>query len=225
MRYAEPDIAGLTELAVERLLESHPSAPIALLGSGHLVVEVDPSMLVRVDAVSLIGDGLRVRRLPRRLPGGAELGEGPLAIVDGRGKVIFAQGEGRFHIVRLRRDRCYFREDALWVADASLHWEVGVMPGSRSGAGLGAGNEAGELFVRVSGDGVIALRCAGDLVAVKVSPERAQRVFPSALLGWIGDVVAIAEPGHPYLRCEGEGAILLDLQGGARHPDADRGVG
>ncbi len=217
MRYAEPDIAGLTELAVDRLLESHSSAPIAFLGSGHLVGEVDPSMLVRVDAGGLTGDGLRVRRLPRRLPGGPELGEGPLAIVDGRGKVVFARGEGRFHIVRLRRDRCYFREDALWVADPSLHWEVGVMPGSRVGDG------DGELFVRVSGDGVIALRCAGDLVAVKVTPERAQRVFPSALIGWIGDVVAIAEPGLPLLRCEGEGAILLDLEGGADSSGVDRG--
>ena len=205
MRYAEPDIAGLTELAVERLLENHPSASIALLGGGHLVVEVDPSMLVRVQSVSLIGDGLRVRPLPRRLPGGAEPGDGPLAIVDGRGKVVFARGDGRFHIVRLRRDRCFFREDALWVADPSLHWEVGVMPGSR-----GADGE-GELFVRVFGDGLIALRCAGDLVAVKVSPQRVQRVIPSALIGWIGDVIAVAEPGLPYLRCEGEGAILLDL--------------
>jgi len=214
VRFAEPDIAGLTELAVDRLLETLPSAPIALLESGHLVVEVDPSMLVRVDAISLISDGLRVRRLPRRRPGGAEPGEGPLAIVDGRGKVVFARGDGRFHIVRLRRDRCYFREDVLWVADPSLHWEVGVMPGSRREDG------EGELFVRVAGDGVVALRCTGDLVAVKVTPERAQRALPAALIGWIGDVIAISEPDLPYLRCEGEGAILLDLATG---PDPGRG--
>ncbi len=205
MRIAEPEIAGLTELAVERLLEGPASAPISLLGSGHLLVEVDPAMLVRIDSASLVGDGLRVRRLPRRAFGGAEEGDGPLAIVDGRGKVIFARAEGQFHIVRLRRDHCYFREDALFAADPSLQWEVGVMPGSRSDQGEGAA------FVRIVGDGVIAIHCRGDLVTVKVTPERAQRVLPGALLGWIGDVVALAEPGLPGLRCEGQGAILLDL--------------
>ncbi len=217
MRIAEPEIAGLTELAVERLL-GESASPISLLGSGHLVVEVDPAMLVRVDSASLIGDGLRVRRLPRRAFGGAEEGDGPLAIVDGRGKVIFARTEGHFHIVRLRRDHCYFREDALFAADPSLQWEVGVMPGSRAEQGEGAA------FVRIVGDGVIAIRCRGDLVAVKVTPERVQRVLPGALLGWIGDVVALAEPGLPGLRCEGEGAILLDLAVESRDSEDPEGA-
>jgi hypothetical protein len=218
VRFAEPEIAGLTELAVERLLDvsrdvrgdrkpGGQQAPFALLEGGHLVVEVDSAMLVRIDAVTLIGDGLRVRRMPRRVAAGDVPGDGPLAIVDGTGGVVFARAGGTFHVVRLRRDRCFLREAALWAAEPSLHWENGVMPGTRDGDGEGDGAP----FIRIHGDGVMALRSVGDLITVKVTPERAQRVDPAALIGWIGDVVALAEPGLALLRCEGEGALLLDL--------------
>lgn len=218
MRFAEPEIAGLTELAVERLVDAREGGPFALLEGGHLIVEVDSAMLVRVDAVTLIGDGLRVRPLPRRIAAGDAPGDGPLALVDGRGGVIFAREGGTFHVVRLRRDRCFLREAALWAAEASLHWEHGVMPGTRGADGEGEGAP----FVRIHGDGVVALRTVGDLITVKVTPERAQRVEPSALLGWIGNVVALAEPGLPLLRCEGEGALLLDLANHRAAADAKR---
>lgn len=208
MRFAEPEIAGLTELAVARLLRgAEAGRSISLLEGGHLVLDVDPAMLVRVDAAALIGDGLRIRRLPRRGPGGVELGPGPLALVDGQGTVVFARGPGAFYITRLRRDRCYLREDALWAAEPSLHWELGALPGTRHDDA-----PEGALFARVAGDGVLALRTQGDLLAVKVAPGRSQRVDPGALLGWIGDIVAIGEPELRQLRCEGEGALLIDLR-------------
>ena len=41
---------------------------------------------------------------------------------------------------------------------------------------------------------------------------RVQRLVDAAGVGWIGDIVAIGEPELRQLRCEGEGALLIDLR-------------
>jgi hypothetical protein len=61
---------------------------------------------------------------------------------------------------------------------------------------------------------MVALRVAGELVAVKVSPERPHRVHASGFVGWVGNVVPAAERRSPFLRCEGEGAVFVALPGG-----------
>jgi hypothetical protein len=58
---------------------------------------------------------------------------------------------------------------------------------------------------------MVALRVAGELVAVKVSPERPHRVHAGGFVGWVGNVVPSAERGSPFLRCEGEGAVFVAL--------------
>ena len=116
-----PDIARLTEFAVGRLLAPAASPGLSLLEGGHLLVTVDGEMLIRLDAVAVIGDGLKTRRIARRVRGESEAVEdGPLAAIEGLGQVIFARRGGSFHVLRLRRDLAYFREDAVWAFEAGL---------------------------------------------------------------------------------------------------------
>ena len=107
--------------------------------------------------------------------------------------------------MRLERDLCFFVEPLLWALDATLMWDVGMLPGSRAGKPIP--------LVRVAGEGMVALRVAGELVAIKVSPERPHRVHSSGFVGWVGNVVPAAERGSPFLRCEGEGAVFVALPG------------
>lgn len=209
MQSPPPDIARLTEFAVGRLLAPAASPGLSLLEGGHLLVTVDGEMLVRLDAVAVIGDGLKTRRIARRVRGESEaLEEGPLAALEGLGQVIFARRGGGFHVLRLRHDLAYFREDAVWAFEAGLKWDHGLMPGSRGGDPLP--------LVRLAGDGLCAIHARGEVITLKVTPERPQRVAADALIGWIGAVVVIAEGSAPWLRCEGEGALIVELAALAR---------
>jgi uncharacterized protein (AIM24 family) len=75
-------------------------------------------------------------------------------------------------------------------------------------------------LVRVAGEGMIALRVAGELLAIKVTPERPHRIHADGFVGWIGNVVPAAEPNSSFLRCEGEGAVFVALP--ANQSDARR---
>jgi uncharacterized protein (AIM24 family) len=82
-------------------------------------------------------------------------------------------------------------------------WDVGMLPGSRGDRNIS--------LVRVAGEGMIALRVAGELLAIKVTPERPHRIHADGFVGWIGNVVPAAEPNSSFLRCEGEGAVFVAL--------------
>ncbi|MEZ4452330.1 MAG: AIM24 family protein [Nannocystaceae bacterium] len=206
MATSSPEIAPLTEFAVDRLLPPESTPGITLLEGGHLQVVVDGEMVVRLDAVAVIGDGLKSRRIARRIRGESdEVTEGPLAALEGRGAVIFPRRGGGLHVLRLRHDLAYFRESALWAFESSLRWEHGLMPGTRGGEEVP--------LVRLGGDGLCAVHAGGSVVTIKVTPERPQRIAADALIGWIGSVVVIAEGAASLLRCEGEGAVLVELAG------------
>ena len=85
------------------------------------------------------------------------------------GYLIISRENERFYPLRLERDLCFFVERLLWALDATLVWDVGMLPGSRGSTNIS--------LVRVAGEGMVALRVAGELVAVKVSPERPHRAI------------------------------------------------
>jgi hypothetical protein len=206
---ASSQIPGVTTFAAKRLLTPEPGTEsISLTAEGHLLVNVAGETMTRTDALLLCSENLEIRPLNRRMQGRAV----PdvfrrLASLEGEGYLIISRENERFYPLKLERDLCFFVEPMLWALDASLMWDVGMLPGSRGYANIS--------LVRVAGEGMVALRVAGELLAIKISPERPHRVHADGFVGWVGAVVPAAERGSPFLRCEGEGAVFVAL------PNAD----
>ncbi|EDM78896.1 hypothetical protein PPSIR1_03468 [Plesiocystis pacifica SIR-1] len=209
------EIPGVTSFAFSRLLTPEPGTDsISLTREGHLLVNVAGETMTRTDALLLCSENLEIRPLNRRMQGRAV----PdvfrrLASLEGEGYLIISREDERFYPLRLERDLCFFVERTIWALDASLMWDVGMLPGSRGGANI--------TLIRVAGEGMVALRVSGELVAIKVSPERPHRVHHDGFVGWVGNVVPSAERGSPFLRCEGEGAVFVALPEGPARPVED----
>ncbi len=200
-----PPILGVTTFAGNRLLTPEPGTDsLSLTADGHLLVNVSGETMTRTDALLLCSENLEIRPLNRRMQGRAvpEVFR-RLASLEGEGYLIISRENERFYPLRLERDLCFFVEPLLWALDASLMWDVGMLPGSRGDRNIS--------LVRVAGEGLIALRVAGELLAIKVTPERPHRIHADGFVGWIGNVVPAAEPNSPFLRCEGEGAVFVAL--------------
>ena len=202
-----PDIPGVTSFAFGRLLTPEPGTEtLSLTREGHLLVNVSGETMTRTDSLLLCSENLEIRPLNRRMQGRAV----PdvfrrLASLEGEGYLIISRERERFYPLRLERDLCFFVEPLLWALDATLMWDVGMLPGSRGTSNIS--------LVRVAGEGMVALRVAGELVAVKVSPDRPHRVHRDGFVGWVGNVVPSAEASSPFLRCAGEGAVFVALPG------------
>lgn len=202
-----PPIPGVTTFAANRLLTPEPGTDsLSLTSDGHLLVNVTGETMTRTDALLLCSENLEIRPLNRRMQGRAvpEVFR-RLASLEGEGYLIISREHERFYPLRLERDLCFFVEPLLWALDASLMWDVGMLPGSRGSRNIS--------LVRVAGEGMIALRISGELLAIKVTPERPHRVHADGFVGWIGNVVPTAEANSPFLRCEGEGAVFVALPG------------
>jgi hypothetical protein len=66
-------------------------------------------------------------------------------------------------------------------------------------------------LVRTAGEGAVALRVPGGLVAIKITPDRPYRVRDAGMVGWVGNVIPRVSEDPSIIRCEGEGAILISL--------------
>jgi hypothetical protein len=203
------EIPGVTSFAFGRLLTPEAkTAPLSLTAEGHLLVSVRGETMTRTDALLLCSENLEIRPLNRRMQGRAV----PdvfrrLAALEGDGYLVLSRENEQFHPLRLQRDLCFFVERHLWALESSLMWDVGMLPGSR-------GSDEEVQLVRVAGEGTVALRVPGELVAVKVSPQRPHRVRREGFVGWVGNVIPSAESSSPFLRCEGEGAVFVSLPRG-----------
>ena len=215
------DLPGLTEFAFDRLLR-----PLAASGGGGARISVMPAEAGRggLLVVSLAGEGegevaacldglvsisasAQIRRLtPRSRGARVEGGLSRLVGVRGEGCAVISPQGHVFEVFRLRRDLCYLRESMVWALEGGLEVDVGLLPGSRQ-AGLD-----GVPMLRLAGDGSVAVRTPGAVIAVPVRPESPQRVAGDAIVGWIGGiggVTALAEPAEGLVRCEGEGTVLV----------------
>ena len=201
----DPGIPDVTSFAFGRLLVPEQiTETLALTADGHLLVSVRGEMMTRTDSVLVCSENLAIRPLNRRMQGRAvpEVFR-RLAALAGDGYLVLSRQGERFYPVRLMRDLCFFVERYLWALDSELMWDVGMLPGSR-----GHGDVQ---LVRVAGEGMVALRVPGELVAVKVSPDKPHRVHVDGFVGWVGNVVPSLEPGSTFLSCEGEGAVFVKL--------------
>lgn len=206
----QEEIRDVTSFAFARLLTPEDqSGPLELTREGHLLVSVRGETMTRTDALLLCSDNLAIKPLNRRMQGRAvpEVFR-RLASLEGDGYLVVSREDEQFYPLRLARDLCFFVEPFLWALESTLMWDVGMLPGSRGGANI--------QLVRVAGEGLVAIRVPGELVAVKVSPDRPHRVRASGLVGWVGNVVPSVDPNSEFLRCEGEGAVFVSLPGAGR---------
>ncbi len=196
-------IPGVTEFAFGRLLNPARDTPtLSLTADGHLMVTVRGEMMTRTDAVLLCSENLEVRAVNRRMQGRAvpEVFQ-RLVSMEGEGHLVLSREHERFLALQLQRDLCFFVESYIWAMESTLMWDVGQLPRASRSIQL----------VRVAGEGAVALRVPGELVAVKIAPERPYRVHRSGFVGWVGNVVPNLEPEIGFLHCEGEGAVFVCL--------------
>lgn len=203
----------MTAFAFGRLLTPEQiTSTLSLTADGHLLVSVRGETMTRTDAVLVASENLEIRPLNRRMQGRAV----PdvfrrLAALEGDGYLVLSRESERFYPLRLQRDLCFFVERHLWALDSTLMWDVGMLPGSRGRRKV--------RLVRVAGEGMVAIRVGGELVAVKVSPGRPHRVHVDGFVGWVGNVVPSMVADSPFLHCEGEGAVFVSLPGGSDAPE------
>ncbi len=207
------EIPSVTGFAFARLLNPAPdSAALSLTHEGHLMVTVSGEIMTRTDDLLLCSENLDARPLNRRMQGRAvpEVFQ-RLVSLEGRGHMVLSRGDERFYPLQLQRDLCFFVERYIWALEASVMWDVGRLPGSRLLDPIS--------LVRVAGEGAVALRLRGELVAVKIAPDRPYRVRDEGFVGWVGNVIpqVDARRDPSFLLCEGEGAVLVSL------PDGDGG--
>lgn len=199
----QSSIPGVTEFAFGRLLNPARETPtLSLTADGHLMVTVRGEMMTRTDAVLLCSENLEVRAVNRRMQGRAvpEVFQ-RLVSMEGEGHLVLSREHERFLALQLQRDLCFFVESYIWAMESTLMWDVGQLPKASRSIQL----------VRVAGEGAVALRVPGELVAVKIAPERPYRVHRSGFVGWVGNVVPNLEPEIGFLHCEGEGAVFVCL--------------
>ncbi len=209
---AGQDIPGVTAFAFARLLNPAPdAASLSLTADGHLMVTVSGEVMSRTDDVLLASENLDARPLNRRMQGRAvpEVFQ-RLVSLEGQGHMVLSRADERFYPLLLQRDLCFFVESYIWALEATLMWDVGRLPGTRLLTPIS--------LVRVAGEGAVALRVHGELVAVKIAPNRPYRVRIEGFVGWVGNVVPQVDVRHDpsFLLCEGEGAVLVSLPGGPR---------
>lgn len=200
-------IPGIADFAYGRLLNPEESTQsLALTADGHLMVRVRGEIMTRTDSLLLCSENLATRPLSRRMQGRVV----PqvfqrLVSLEGEGHMVLSRETEHFYPLRLRRDLCFFVEGVLWALESTLMWDVGSLPGSRTDKPIA--------LVRAAGEGALAVRVPGELVAVKIAPDRPYRVHVDGFVGWVGNVVPRMERGVPFLHCEGEGAVFVSLPG------------
>ena len=215
-RVASPEIPGVTAFAFARLLNPAPdAASLSLTRDGHLMVTVSGEVMSRTDELLLCSENLDARPLNRRMQGRAvpEVFQ-RLVSLEGQGHMVLSRADERFYPLQLQRDLCFFVEGYIWALESTLMWDVGRLPGSRLRDPIS--------LVRVAGEGAVALRVHGELVAVKIAPTRPYRVRTRGFVGWVGNVVPQVDAARDpdFLLCEGEGAVLVSLPRSAGTEDA-----
>ena len=202
---ASASIPGVTEFAFGRLLNPEEvAASLSLTSEGHLMVRVRGEMMSRTDALLVCSENLETRPLNRRMQGRAvpEVFR-RLVSLEGEGHMVLSHEDERFYPLQLHRDLCFFVESYLWALESTLMWDVGQLPGSR-----GVREVA---LVRAAGEGLLALRVSGELVAIKIANDRPYRIHIEGFVGWVGNVVPRMERNVPFLHCEGQGAVFVSL--------------
>jgi tetratricopeptide (TPR) repeat protein len=115
-------------------------------------------------------------------------------------------------ILQLEEDVLFLRRELVAAFTGDLVWDTGSVPCTRLAV----------LHFHGNGSLVVDWRGA-DVVALRLSEGQPMLVAEGRILGWIGRLVAQADPGVPVVgsalvACEGEGVLLIARHGQAGEP-------
>jgi uncharacterized protein (AIM24 family) len=211
-----PELAPtLAAWAETRRLGSPGLVPFAVEG-GALTVAVAGEVRCRLEGLvawrgdlTFTGEVKRFRGRATDKPFGE--GEGRMHRVAGQGLLVLRADGHRFTVVELGGEAGFFRDAVVFGFEEPLTFENGRLA-----------SPAGDVdLVHLRGSGRVALRSAGEPVALQVNPGSPARLPAAALVGWVGALTPKLVPAvdggavGASVELSGEGLVLLDAGSGA----------
>ena len=212
---ARPLIAEARALAV-----AAPETGVFAVGTHLVVCRVEGQLLSRVQGLVAAEGNLAFAPEVKRFRGRATdkpFGEGAGRVlrVTGDGRLLLARGGATFSALEIDGVDGYFQEEAVFAFDEDVIYENGRVPSSVS---------PDLNLVHLRGAGAVLVRTAGEMVTMRLEPDRSMRVPMPRLVGWHGGITprlaAFAdeggEDGGPLVGVEltGEGVVLVSLPPG-----------
>jgi uncharacterized protein (AIM24 family) len=219
---ADPRVS-LTSFALERLLVADDLAagddPSPWAAPHILRLPVSGEAVVHAASLLSAAGGLEVS--PAR---GRRRGRETDALLSSDGQPFYrCRGQGELwlapprrgaalSVLELEEDVLFLRRELVAAFTGDLVWDAGAVPRTRLAVLHFHGN--GQLVVDWRG---------ADVVALRMAEGRPLLVAEGRILGWIGRLVAQADPGIPVVgsalvACEGEGVLLIARHGQAGEP-------
>lgn len=186
----------------------HPSG-VALIRT----IENAPGFSARLEAVRASANALSMKLLERQMKGkptGESFGGvgSPMVHATGDGQLMLAARAGRkLSSFVLGEEMCFVREEVLLGFDGELAYENGR---------LATGEGEFVAVVQLRGKGAVLIEALGEIITLKVKPNKGMSVRREVILGWFGRLVprALAPSEAPcgqrgLVSFAGEGRILV----------------
>lgn len=172
-------VPSFSEYVAAAFLRDEPTGAFVTISPELLSVAVNGRLRARADAV-LAGSGqLRITPASRfAIPSGAAADYGPLAAVDGRGRVLIGDGGKRVTLLALRAD------EALVVAPHAVLAVEDTVRCAAASVRLPLEKPKEWPAVRVAGPGRLAFGSHGEPYPVRVTPQSPLFVRTGAALVW-----------------------------------------
>lgn len=206
----------VSELAAQSSVDFPSKGGLVLHPSGvALVRTVDgaPGFAARLEAVRASANSLTMKLLERQMKGkptGESFGGvgSPMVHASGDGQLMLAPRAGRkLSSFVLSDEMCFVREEVLLGFEGELAYENGR---------LATGEGEFVSVVQLRGKGAVVLESIGEIITLKVKPNKGISVRREVILGWFGRLVprALAPSEAPcgqrgLVSFAGEGRVLV----------------
>lgn len=206
-----PSVSAYAEARRPKL---HPAATFGIM-EGSLIASLEGAFHARMNGLIAVPTNLVYHKAVRRERGqalDAPFGEPGRRFyrIEGRGRLVWSRGTGRFLPLALADESLYVREMYLFAFGARIGWE--------NGAFYGPGG-APVALVHLRGRGEIVLHTPAPCVTVPIGPGASLHVALPAIVAWSGRVLPRAAQPLPlegetgwddsFLSLTGEGNVFL----------------
>ena len=206
----------VSELAAQSSVDFPSKGGVVMHPSGVALVrtfENAPGFSARLEAVRASANALTMKLLERQMKGkptGESFGGvgSPMVHAAGDGQLVLAPRAGRkISSFVLTDEMCFVREEVLLGFDGELAYENGR---------LATGEGEFVTVVQLRGKGAVLVEALGEIITLKVEPNRGMSVRREVILGWFGRLVprALAPSEAPcgqrgLVSFAGEGRVLV----------------
>jgi uncharacterized protein (AIM24 family) len=211
-----PPPPPVSELAAQSSVEFPTTGGVVVHPSGVALVrtlEGTPGFSARLEAVRASANGLALKQLERQMKGkptGESFGGvgSPMVNATGDGQLVLAARAGRkLSSFLIGEEMCFVREEVLLGFDGALAYENGR---------LATGEGELVAVVQLRGKGAVLIEGLGEIITLKVKPNKGMSVRREVVLGWFGRLVprALAPSEAPcgqrgLVSFAGEGRVLV----------------